>query len=191
MSPKKTRFRSRPPILRLVHDAEKDPDQVDGKHSVGTELDRMFRRYDRLVKKRDDALWGVDVLLAVPGESSLVNLFAAIMPKMASLGVCPSIKSAETFCQHCDGATSLLAIDIDQFDGSKEIIDWLLGIRDRNTQLTVLLMSKDFSDKADTMDPRSIADGALRVPADPIDLENALEHALERAERRLTSFVRR
>lgn len=188
MSARKRRFRSCPPTLRLVHDADQGSSDQLKLRAHASELDRMFRRYDRLVAVRDELLWGIDVLLAAPSDSSLINLFASIMPKMASLGVCPSLKSAESFGLHCDGSSTLLAVDIDQFRASRQTIDWLLGIRDRNPQMTVLLMSVDFSRNAVELDPRSIADGALRIPADPFDLETGLERALQRSRKRLSSY---
>lgn len=188
MSSIKSRFRSRPPALRLVHEGDQDAADPSKKRTEGSELDRMFRRYDRLVAVRDELLWGVDVLLAAPSDSTLINLFASIMPKMASLGVCPSLKSAESFGLYCDGSSTLLALDVDQFETPRQTIDWLLSMRDRNPQLTVLLMSSDFAPNAAELDPRSVADGALRVPADPFDLERALERALQRARKRLSSY---
>ncbi len=185
MSPLTTKYRLRQPLLRLVYNAD-DPNVgtlpgVDDRNNAN----RLFRRFDQLTSKRQETLWGIDVLLSAPPDSRLLHVFTAVSPKMASLGFCPSIQSAENFALHCDGATTLLAMDIDQFESRQSTIDWLLGMRDRNPQLTVLLLSTEFAHNADTLDPRSIADGALRIPADPYDLERGLEHALKRAARRL------
>ncbi|WP_127558087.1 hypothetical protein [Nioella ostreopsis] len=185
MSPKKTRYRLRHPPLRLVYNVDEPSAGSRLRSEDRDNADRLFRRFDHLSSKQNESLWGIDVLLSAPPDSRLLHVFTAVSPKMASLGFCPSIQSAESFALHCDGTTTLLALDVDQFDSRESVIDWLLGMRDRNPQLTVLLLSSEFAKNADSLDPRSIADGALRTPADAYDLEDAMESALKRSAHRL------
>jgi hypothetical protein len=153
--------------------------------SSSSELDRLFRRLDRAASRDGDALWNVDVFLAAPPGSAVVETFTSISGRMNSLSLCVTPQNALRICLYCDGPVSLMAVDINQFENNEDVIDWLLGVRDVNPQLPVLLITSPIERKEGEIDPRRLADWSVGPEVASGDLNRALESTIQSTSRRL------
>ncbi|WP_299547252.1 hypothetical protein [uncultured Tateyamaria sp.] len=129
----------------------------------------------------DSDLWARDVFLICENGSAESSTMTGLSESMQSLTILYQFPSALHLAARCDGSEALLAVNLDMIEDLDDTIEQLSKLRETNSTLAVLIMSRSFA-QTDFHPKRShIADASLRLPASKYEMSVALHFAVTNA----------
>ncbi|GGX51608.1 hypothetical protein GCM10007385_20300 [Tateyamaria omphalii] len=110
------------------------------------------------------------------------SMLAELSDSMQSLTILnQQLSSALQLAAHCDGAETLLAVDLDMMPDLEQTIAGLASLRETNNTLAILIMSRSFVQTDLHPQHSYIADASLRLPATKYETSVALHFAVTNA----------
>lgn len=128
-----------------------------------------------------DDLWARDVFVFCQNGSTAPSILGQLSDSMQSLTILNQCPSTLQLAARCDGADTLLAVDLDMIPDIDGTIADLASIRRTNATLAVLIMSRSFVKSELHPHHSYIADASLRLPASKYETSVALHYAVTNA----------
>lgn len=158
---------------------------TDPRKFTAADTNHLFETYDEKRQDFDAALWSCDLVALCPQDGRIQEGLSKLRDDMMSITTSDCPESTLHYAMTCDGAATIVVLDIDLMDSCSDTVQRLLALRQANPRLAIVLMSRSFAKSDFSTDRHHIADASVRLPTSHAILANAIQAAALNTNERL------